>query len=354
MESAVGVHGVGLYLPPIVRTNDYWPAATVERWVAERRNQPPPPPPRTEAERLVYEALRVQAQDPFQNAVARHVIPDDMSHVDMEERAAVAALARAHIDRDQIDLLLTHRVVPEFLMGNPACQLHERLQLRHECFAMHMDAASYSFIMQMCIAETMIRAGRASHALLVQSSAPSRTFDYEDPGSPIIGDGATAVVMAPSGPGRGIVATVHYVDGRFPKTLIASVPGKRWFDEGKGLIHVADVPQMKAVFMRTVDACKDSVESVLHKAGWTPDQVDYLSMFQGTPWLREVVRETLHCTRARCVETFSRTGYLASALIPASLALADQEGALHDGDAVVLTGGGTGMTFGAIALRWGP
>ncbi|MEO8548615.1 MAG: 3-oxoacyl-[acyl-carrier-protein] synthase III C-terminal domain-containing protein [Kofleriaceae bacterium] len=218
---------------------------------------------------------------------------------------------------------------------------------------MHMDASAYSFIMQMCVAEAMILAGRASHALLVQSSAPSRCVDYDDGQSPIIGDGATAVVMAPASGERGIVASVHNVDGRFARTLVASVPGKRWFDEGRAVIHVADPQQMKEVFLLTIDACKSSVESVLAKAGWSPDQVDYLSMFQGTPWLRELVQESLQLRRARSVDAFSRTGYLASALIPATLALGEQAGALHDDDLVVLTGGGTGMTFGAVALRWG-
>jgi 3-oxoacyl-[acyl-carrier-protein] synthase III len=40
-------------------------------------------------------------------------------------------------------------------------------------------------------------------------------------------------------------------------------------------------------------------------------------------------------------------------MIPAALFEAQQEGELADGDLVVLSGGGTGMTYGAAVLRWG-
>jgi len=53
------------------------------------------------------------------------------------------------------------------------------------------------------------------------------------------------------------------------------------------------------------------------------------------------------------VETFTRFGYLFAAILPAGLFCATQERLLHEGDVVVLCGGGTGMTYGATALRWG-
>ena len=353
MQTRVGILGVGMYLPPTIRTNDFWSPAVVDGWVAARRKQPPPPPPATDGEARVVAALARQALDPFQGTVERRVLADDMTIYDMEELASRDALARAGIATSEIDLVLTHTVVPDYWLGNPACVLHDRLKLPNQCFALPIDAAAYSFIMQLELAEVMIASGRAHYGLLVQSSAPSRVIDLDEAGAPIFGDGATAVVVGPVSAERGVVASAHYADGRFPRTLIATVPGKRWFDEGRVTIHVDQPAQMRAVFMATADVCKKSVDAALAKQGLGVADVDFLAMHQGTPWLREVVQGYAGLGHAHYVEMFERIAYVSAALVPAQFHLALDQGILHDGDLVIMTGGGTGMTYGAMALRWG-
>jgi 3-oxoacyl-[acyl-carrier-protein] synthase-3 len=85
----------------------------------------------------------------------------------------------------------------------------------------------------------------------------------------------------------------------------------------------------------------------------TPTDIDFLSMYQGTPWLRDVVQDYAGLHRARSVDVFARTGYISSALVPANLRFALDEGGLKDDELVVMTGGGTGMTYGALVMRWG-
>ena len=342
-----------MFLPPEVRTNTWWDAELVELWMERRRAAPPLPRPTTAGQTLVLEAMARQSLDPFQGAVERRVVSNDTSMVDMEERAARDALARSGIDRSEIDLLLTHTVVPDYWLSNPACELHARLGLPARCFSMHVDAAAYSFIMQLALAEAMIASGQAHNALLVQSCAATRLIPKTDPGSPIVGDGATAVVVGPVRDNRGVLASVHFTDGRTPRSLIATVEGGRWYDEGRATMHIGDPIQMRNVFINTADACKTAIDAVLAKAALTPAEVDVLSMYQGTPWLRDVVQDYAGLSRARSVDVFARIGYISSALVPANLRTALDEGNLKDGDVVVMTGGGTGMTYGALVMRWG-
>jgi 3-oxoacyl-[acyl-carrier-protein] synthase III len=58
-------------------------------------------------------------------------------------------------------------------------------------------------------------------------------------------------------------------------------------------------------------------------------------------------------TSVRSVELFRETAYIFSATIPATLARAEETGALTPGDLVVLVGGGTGQIYGATVLVWG-
>jgi 3-oxoacyl-[acyl-carrier-protein] synthase III len=49
-----------------------------------------------------------------------------------------------------------------------------------------------------------------------------------------------------------------------------------------------------------------------------------------------------------------RYGNTSAASIPIALCEAQEEGRLHDGSAVVLAGFGSGLSWAATALRWGP
>jgi 3-oxoacyl-[acyl-carrier-protein] synthase-3 len=354
MATNVGIRGLGVYLPPEVRRNDWWTPEHVARWTEQRRAAAEPlPEARTEGERRVAQAMSAQALDPFLGSVERRLMPDDMSLLDMEERAARAAVARAGVDLHDIDLLLTNTIVPDQLLGNPACALHERLGLTKTCFSMHSDVPSYAFVMQLTLAEAMIGAGHARCALLVQSCAPSRLIDRTAALAPYFGDAATAAVVGRVSEGRGIEASVHLTDGRYPQMLVVSVPGARWFDEGRAVIHNADGGQKQRAFLAAADACKEGVDAALAKASRSLADVDFFCIHQGMPWVRPVVQEYLGLSSARSIETFARTGYVFASSQPIALALAEEQGLLLDGDLAVLTGGGPGMTYGATVIRWG-
>jgi 3-oxoacyl-[acyl-carrier-protein] synthase III len=353
MTIRVGILGIGSYLPPEIRRNDWWSKDLVAQWTRQR----PAPAPRPDVTRLsdaarrIVAALAVQADDPFQGSIERRILEDDMTVVDMEVHASNDAIERAGVDRAEIDLLLTHTVAPEVQLSNPAALLHHRLGLGRECLAMQTEAATYSFLDQLAIADAMISAGRARCALLVQSCAASRLVEPDDPVAPYFGDAATAVVVAGTSR-RGILSAVHFTDGRYPNTLVASVPKGTWYAAGRPVIHLADPAGMREVMLQTVDLCKSSVEAALARCEQPASAVRFFCMHQGTPWLRELAQEFSGLTAAASVETFTKTGYVFSAILPLGLRAAQEQHLLEAGDLAVLFSGGTGMTYGATVLEW--
>ncbi len=319
-----------------------------------QRKQPAPPPPANPSAgmQLVMAALARQALDPFQGMIERRVMLEGMSSVAMEAEASRRALAHAGIDRGEIDLLLSHTPVPEFLLSNTSCVLHAELGLRADCMTFQADASGNSFLMQLSIAEQLISSGRANRALIVQSAAGSRLVEPEEVQSPLFGDGAAAVVLAPVDT-PSILSTVHRTDSSQPRTLIASVRGKRWYDEGKVVLHRGDLASARRSFLETADRAAEIVAPALARAGITADQVEFFAAHQGTPWLREVTMEFTGMTRARYCDIFSKMGYLFGASIPFVLERAHCEGLVNEGQLVLALGGGVGATTTAMVLRWG-
>lgn len=351
----VGIRGIGMYAPPAIRRSDWWPRDVVASWIERSRAlaDSPSSTPLGEGALRVARASAEQARDPFLGTVERRVLADDMAILDIEAHAARQAIERSGVGPGDIDLLLTHAVVPDYQMMNPACPLHAQLGLSPACLAVHVEATAYSSLAQLALAEAMIRAGSARNALLVQSSVATRLVEPTDQSSVLMGDGATAIVVGRVAAPCGVLASVHHTDGRYPRSLIMSVRDGRWFDRGDVRVHVADPSQLRDAHLQIADTCASSATAALAKAGYSIRDVAFLCVFQGTPWLQRVVYEHMGVEHVTPFSIFERFAYMSSVTIPATLFLAEQEGRLGAGDLVVITGGGTGMTYGATVLRWG-
>jgi len=354
MVTTVGILGLGMCLPPTIRGNDWWPADIVQRW----SKMPPPANVRpvsvpTPGMRAVVEAHSKTRSDVFQGTAQRHVLTDDETLLDLEERAARMAMDRAGIDASGIDLVLTCTTPNAYQLTNSACELHERLNIPAECFTLNTDGAQHAFLLQLALAESMIVAGRARTALLVQSSGLSRMLDREDQLSLVFGDGATAVVVGAVAESFGILSSVNRTDGRHPNTLVGSVRGKHWYEDGRVFLHMNDPIGMGDILLRTVDVSRESIETALARAHVAPGDIDVFAMHQGMPWLRHLVQDQAGLTKARAVDTFRATAHLFAAFVPSTLFAAERDGILTSGDLVVIAGGGNGMTYGATVMRWG-
>lgn len=349
---SVGILGFGMYLPPQVRTNDFWDPAVVATWRGPGGG-PITPESLTPAGREIVAAMQDAGGDPFQGTLARHVLAPDVPIVELEAAAALSALAHSGTSTSEIDLLLTCTAPVDYQLTNSACALHERLGLPRHCFSLQVDGAQYAFLLQLTLAQSMIQAGHARKALLVQASAASRIADVRSPVSAVFGDGATAFVVGEVSTDRGILGAAHHTDGRLPNTLVASVPGARWFDDGRAVLHLADPSGMRDILLRTVDLTVESIHAALSQARLEPRDVDVLVMHQGMPWLRHLVERHAGLTHTRSVDTYEKTGHLLAAFVPSTLVAAQEAGILADNQVVVIAGGGNGMTYGAIVLRWG-
>jgi 3-oxoacyl-[acyl-carrier-protein] synthase-3 len=280
------------------------------------------------------------------------VISEGQSALHIELNAARDAIADARISPQDIDLLLTHSAVQDYLATNTACSLHERLGLRGDCFSLMVEGSSNSFLMQAAIAQQAIQAGAARCALLVQSSTFSRILPRDAEYSPWLGDGASAVVIGPVSAGAGFMAWEHRTDGSIENTFVAGIPGKHWFDDGRVIGYPANPPAARRMFLSIVTFAKDVCGAALSRANVKPEEVAYYASHQGTAWFREVTQTAIGLTRAKYVDTFADTASVYSSNIPLSLYLGRRNGLLAPGDTVLMFSGGGGTTYTCGIMKW--
>jgi 3-oxoacyl-[acyl-carrier-protein] synthase-3 len=352
----LGIWGLGVYLPPTIRTNDWWSDEIVAEWRVRQERRFTHLEDVTdlgEGARRVLEATARYASDPFEGARERRVVSDDVRSTDMGIAAARDAMTRAGVGPGDIDFLLVQSMVPDYHNTPDGCRIHHELGLPARCFTTTIDASCAGFLQQLVVAQGLIAAGVGSRGLLVQCAPMSRILRPHDPWSAAFGDGATAQIVGTVGAGRGILAQAHGTDGSTHGGLVTGVPGARWHDDGASFMYVENHDRARRMVMSIPDAVKDLIEISLTRAGIGKEQVGFLAAHQATIWFGDVIQDYVGLPNARRINTFAWTTSLSGCNLPLALALGEREGLLHDDDNVVMFSGATGMTVGALVARWG-
>ncbi|MEF2095083.1 beta-ketoacyl-ACP synthase III [Peribacillus sp. NPDC096447] len=269
----------------------------------------------------------------------RRIAKDDIDTSDMAYEAAKAALKNAEISAEEIDLILVATVTPDQSFPSVACMIQEKLGAM-KAAAMDVSAACAGFMYAMITAQQFIKTGAYKHVLIVGVEKLSKVTNWEDRNTAVLfGDGAGAVVLGPVSEGKGVLSFELGADG---------TGGKHLLQEGD-FIHMNG----REVFKFAVRQMGESSLGVLDKAGLTKEDVDLLVPHQANIRIMEASRERLDLPLEKMTKTIHKYGNTSSASIPMALVEEMEAGRIKDNDLIVMVGFGGGLTWGAIALRWG-
>lgn len=268
---------------------------------------------------------------------ARHFAAPGQKCSDLALPAAQAALEAAGLDAGQIDLIVVATTTPDLVFPSTACLLQAKLGV-HGGAAFDVQAVCSGFLYALTVADAMIRAGSARHALVVGAEVFSTLLDFKDRGTCVLfGDGAGAVVLGPSEQ-PGILATALHADGR--QAGVLCVPDKTVLMDGQ------------AVFKLAVGALEKVALEVLAKAGREASSIDWLIPHQANLRIMRGTAKKLGLPDERMVITVHEHGNTSAASVPLALDIAVRDGRVHRGQTLLLEGVGGGFTWGAALIDY--
>jgi 3-oxoacyl-[acyl-carrier-protein] synthase-3 len=109
----------------------------------------------------------------------------------------------------------------------------------------------------------------------------------------------------------------------------------------------------REVFRKAVRASVDSAMKVLDAAEITADDIALYVPHQANQRIIDAAVQRLGLAPEKSAIVLDRTGNTSSGSMGIALAEAADEGRLSDGDLVLLSGFGAGMTWASAVLRWG-
>jgi 3-oxoacyl-[acyl-carrier-protein] synthase III len=268
----------------------------------------------------------------------RRIASDDIDTSDMAFFAAEKAIADAGIGPEDIDLILVATVTPDTPFPSVACRIQERLGAM-KAAAMDISAACAGFMYGIVTAKQFIETSVYKNVLVVGVEKLSKITDWNDRNTAVLfGDGAGAAVLGPVSDHRGILAFELGADG---------TGGKHLYQDEYIIMNGREV------FKFAVRQMGESCIHVLDKAGLKKEDVDFLIPHQANIRIMEASRQRLELPVEKMSKTVDKYGNTSAASIPISIVEELEAGKIKDDDLIVMVGFGGGLTWGAIAIRWG-
>lgn len=268
----------------------------------------------------------------------RRIAGDEQDTSHMAREAAQKAIDDAGIDPTEIGLILVATVTGDQPFPSMSCVIQQEIGAVNAA-AMDLSAACAGFMYGMVTAKQFIDSDVYKYVLVVGVEKLSKITNWEDRNTAVLfGDGAGAAVIGKVSEGRGILSFELGADGS---------GGKHLYQDDYLVMNGREV------FKFAVRQMGESAVNVIEKAGLAKEDVDFLIPHQANIRIMEASRQRLELPVEKMSKTIHKYGNTSAASIPISLVEDVEEGRINDDDVVVMVGFGGGLTWGAIAMRWG-
>jgi 3-oxoacyl-[acyl-carrier-protein] synthase-3 len=324
---SIKIVGTGVCLPPKILTNADLERLvdTSDQWITDRTGI---------KERRIAEA--------------------DVSTSDLCAAALKNACDDAGIEPSEIDTLIVGTSTTDTLFPSTACWTQHKLGIKGMP-AFDVSAGCSGWLYGMELATSLIASGAARRVAVVGGEVMSKVVNWEDRGTCILfGDGAGAAIVTPGDGTSGVLASNWGADGNLAHILYQPAGGTQkpatheTVDAAEHTVHM----EGNTVFRHAVVAMSNAAIEAMAAAEVTPDQVSLLIPHQANKRIMEAAQQRTGVPPDKLYSVLAKYGNMSAATIPVALHEARTEGRVSDGDIIVMTTFGTGLTWGASVLRW--
>jgi len=284
----------------------------------------------------------------------RHLAADDEYTSDMGAKAALLAIERSGVSKEEIDLVLCATVTPDYFnMPSTACIISDKLGIKN-VQAFDISAACSGFVYLLSIAKAFIESGMKKNILIVGAEKFSSIVDYTDRSTCILfGDGAgAAMISATELKEEGFVDLHASADGSYADFLVTPAPGcinpvsQRVIDEGLNFVRMKG----NETFKLAVKTLTKDVKEILKKNTINSEDIPHFIPHQANYRIIKAVGDALKMREDQVVVTVGKYGNTSAASIPMAINDIYESGRLRTGDLMLLDTFGGGLTWASALL----
>ena len=288
----------------------------------------------------------------------KHIAAQDEHVSDLSVKAAERLVEEHDLDPQELDAVVYFGSMwRDYAVWQAAPWIAHRIGARN-ALAVEYGNVSCGGPMALRLARNYLTADDGlRNVLLVGASRESYLLDYANERSRFMfnfGDGAVAVLLERDARANELLASYAITDGSLSLQVKVPSGGSVDMNGGYRFLDVADPAAMKA---RLDDVSLPNfvraAGGALARSGATLADVDFLCGLHMKRSMHDELVDALGVDAARTVY-LDDTGHMSGVDPLLGLDRAARDGQLNDGDLVLLLAAGTGYTWAASVVRWGP
>ena len=285
----------------------------------------------------------------------RHVCGEGETTFQMSVAAARAALQVADADPRDIDLIIVGTATPDHPIPSTACQVQNALGAAN-AGAFDLNAGCSGCVYGLTVGHQAIASGECDLVLVIGADSLSRVIDWSDRSTCVLfGDGAGAVLLRATEGTNGIMATLLGSDGSGAEALIVPAGGsampacQETIDQGLHYLHMNG----RDVFRFATRIVPRAIRQVAAKANLKIEEIDCVLPHQANQRIIDAAAKRLKLPVERFAVNLQEYGNTSAASVPIVLCEAISSGRIRMGQNIVMVGFGAGLSWAAVALKWG-
>jgi 3-oxoacyl-[acyl-carrier-protein] synthase-3 len=266
--------------------------------------------------------------------VTRRFASDEDTVVSMGTAAAAKALAHSGIDARDVDLVLLASCSMTRQIPGGAASVATALGASR-AGAVDVNAACAGFCYALSWAADAVRAGSATHVVVIGSERLTTWLDMNDRSTAIIfGDGAGAAVVGPSDV-NAVGPVVWGSDGARAESIRIPDDGDTIAMDGPGVFRWATTEMAEVAR----NACA--------AAGLAPSEIAAFVPHQANVRIVDSLARQLGIDSDRVARDIAEMGNTSSASVPLAVSRLVEEGRVTPGDPMLFVAFGAGLTYAA-------
>lgn len=264
--------------------------------------------------------------------------------------AAEQALKNAGVKAQDLDIIILGTSSADCCFPSGACEVQAAIGAVH-AVAFDLSAACSGFVFALNTVHSFFQSGIYQTGLVIGADTLSKLIDWKDRSTCVLfGDGAGAVVVKARK--EGLFNMTMGADGSRSSALKCTGRTTGNFLTGGKPELGYMVMDGQEVFKFAVKTVPEAIKRVLEDSNTDIEEVKYFILHQANYRIFESIAKRLKVPIEKFPFNLDRYGNTSGASIPLLLDEMNREGKLRQGDKIILSGFGGGLTWGATLMEW--
>ena len=292
---------------------------------------------------------------------SRHIAKKEETAFDLAKIAVKKLLYNTNIKQEEIGGIIFCTQSPDYLLPSNAFLIHKEFNFKSDVWCFDYNLACSGFIYGLAIARGMINTRMAKHVILINADTYSKFINKNDRSTSLLfGDGAAVTLLSYSDIDS-VIDIALASEGASYKSFYIPAGGTRNPINDTSKVEKADVVgnirsnenihmDGHSVWSFISKTVPSQINSIMKKNKLTFNQIDQIIFHQASKFTIDALIKSIEVDPSKCYINMNLIGNTVSASIPIALKNAIEVGKVKEGDLLLLSGFGVGLSWGSLLL----